>query len=387
MSAGTIYTNRIIESAQAFLLRTKHRLSLCIMSQGRGSIIATPRFTDGDGGRYCYKATKLTRALMEIEIKRESVDRTYLLERNCTPLASQDSLWNSCFTECHHLHCNVSKRKILRDLQPTQKPIKIIGPKVMIIDSSSIIPPYFRFREEFLVAKRHRMAMCQIENVMSTIQDTIFCYLNKSQNFTTIDGAIAREQLLKSSCSDKRHIRYNLHQTYKELGQNPILFAVVRDPFERLISGYVDKCIREYSKSKKSCYDCPQNIRCFVHKLYASLRQTLNNDGVINFLHDLAPQNWYCDFRNPSHNYTIIKYEDSEGGYSKIGAEFDELLNRAGVSSNERVVIKGKLLKSGNSDSSSPEIPGSSTLPLGAACIINKSCAAFDRSPPPRLFP
>ncbi|EYC23982.1 hypothetical protein Y032_0014g2253 [Ancylostoma ceylanicum] len=299
MSAGTIYTNRIIESAQAFLLRTKHRLSLCIMSQGtfsRGIALHLPR-----------------RILYGIVVSLSAI--TYIaMSRN--------------------------------DLQPTQKPIKIIGPKVMIIDSSSIIPPYFRFREEFLVAKRHRMAMCQIENVMSTIQDTIFCYLNKSQNFTTIDGAIAREQLLKSSCSDKRHIRYNLHQTYKELGQNPILFAVVRDPFERLISGYVDKCIREYSKSKKSCYDCPQNIRCFVHKLYASLRQTLNNDGVINFLHDLAPQNWYCDFRNPSHNYTIIKYEDSEGGYSKIGAEFDELLNRAGVSSNERVVIKGKLLNS-----------------------------------------
>ncbi|EYC23984.1 hypothetical protein Y032_0014g2253 [Ancylostoma ceylanicum] len=46
MSAGTIYTNRIIESAQAFLLRTKHRLSLCIMSQGtfsRGIALHLPR--------------------------------------------------------------------------------------------------------------------------------------------------------------------------------------------------------------------------------------------------------------------------------------------------------------------------------------------------------
>ncbi|KIH52380.1 hypothetical protein ANCDUO_17519, partial [Ancylostoma duodenale] len=52
----------------------------------------------------------------------------------------------------------------------------------------------------------------------------------------------------------------------------------------------------------------------------------------------------YCDFLNPLHNYNIIKYEDSEEGYSKIGAAFDDLFKEAGVPSHERETIRGELL-------------------------------------------
>ncbi|RCN38647.1 hypothetical protein ANCCAN_15436 [Ancylostoma caninum] len=96
--------------------------------------------------------------------------------------------------------------------------------------------------------------------------------------------------------------------------------------------------------NKKSCYECPQNIRCFVHKLHVSLREALNQNSIINVFDDLAPQTWYCDFLNPLHNYTIIKYEDSEEGYSKIGAAFDDLFKEAGIPSHERETIRGRLL-------------------------------------------
>ncbi|RCN38648.1 hypothetical protein ANCCAN_15437 [Ancylostoma caninum] len=66
----------------------------------------------------------------------------------------------------------------------------------MIIDRSSIIPPYFRFREDYMVARKHRLAMCRIENAMSEIQDAIFCYLTNSQNITLQSRTITRKHLL-----------------------------------------------------------------------------------------------------------------------------------------------------------------------------------------------
>ncbi|EPB75773.1 hypothetical protein ANCCEY_05131 [Ancylostoma ceylanicum] len=66
-------------------------------------------------------------------------------------------------------------------------------PQVTIIDKPSILPPFFRFREEYLVVKKYHLATCQIEKVMTTIRDGIFCYLTDSKNFTKHNRTISKE--------------------------------------------------------------------------------------------------------------------------------------------------------------------------------------------------
>ncbi|EYC09499.1 hypothetical protein Y032_0060g3153 [Ancylostoma ceylanicum] len=231
----------------------------------------------------------------------------------------------------------------------TQEKVMVMGPmepQVMIIDKSSILPPFFRFREEYLVVKKYRLATCQIEKVMTTIRDGIFCYLTDSKNFTSHNRTMSKEYWRNRFCSDLRHWRNDLDRIYEELGPNPILFTIVRDPVERFISGYVDKCLKEHSRRNNTCYKCRRDLRCFVNRLHASLQNVLNHSKE-NFYYDrhFAPQTWYCDFRDHLRNYTIIKYASGKEGYLKMATDFDMLFERAGVPLHEREAVRSELLK------------------------------------------
>ncbi|KIH62567.1 hypothetical protein ANCDUO_07150 [Ancylostoma duodenale] len=193
------------------------------------------------------------------------------------------------------------------------------------------------------IVKKYRLATCQIEKVMSTIRDGMFCYLTDSKNFTAHNREISKEHWGNRFCKN-RHIRKNLDEIYKELGQETSVFAIVRDPFDRLISGYVDKCIKESQFTKNSCYNCTGNFSCFVGNLHLSLQQRFANKQIKgSFYNDrhFAPQT-YCDFRNHFHDYTIIKYAPGKED-SQTAAAIDELLEKAGVPSHEREVVGREL--------------------------------------------
>ncbi|EYB90906.1 hypothetical protein Y032_0212g2229 [Ancylostoma ceylanicum] len=224
--------------------------------------------------------------------------------------------------------------------------VKVLEPQVIAINMSSIIPPFFRFREEYLVAKKYRLATCQIEKVMSTIRGGMFCYLTDSKNFTAHNRKISQEHWGNSFCK-RRHIRKDLDKIYKELGQKTTVFAIVRDPFDRLISGYVDKCMKEAFYTKNSCYNCTGNFSCFVRNLHMSLQKRFALEHIKgSFYNDrhFAPQTWYCDFRNHLHDYAIIKYSPGKED-PETAAAIDELFEEAGVPSHERETIGRELPK------------------------------------------
>ena len=87
--------------------------------------------------------------------------------------------------------------------------------------------------------------------------------------------------------------------------------VVVRDPLERFISGFLDKCrihkVWLY-ESKTHCFRCKDDVSCFLKKLDETLR-----DPKIRVLdmdtHHFIPQSWYCEMgKYMTNNYTIIKF-------------------------------------------------------------------------------
>ncbi|KAK5974391.1 hypothetical protein GCK32_021608 [Trichostrongylus colubriformis] len=54
------------------------------------------------------------------------------------------------------------------------------------------------------------------------------------------------------------------------IGGDLTLFAVVRHPIDRFLSGYVDKCMKErtYFTEKERCFGCQNDMRCFVDHLH-----------------------------------------------------------------------------------------------------------------------
>ncbi|RCN50709.1 hypothetical protein ANCCAN_03322 [Ancylostoma caninum] len=65
---------------------------------------------------------------------------------------------------------------------------------------------------------------------MSTIRDGIFCYLKDPVEFVSHNRRISTENYV-NRCS---------YET--ERSARRVKFAVVRDPIDRFLSGYADKC-------------------------------------------------------------------------------------------------------------------------------------------------
>ncbi|KAL6741697.1 hypothetical protein Aduo_014926 [Ancylostoma duodenale] len=83
-------------------------------------------------------------------------------------------------------------------------------------EKSTLIPPFFGYKEEYQVAPKYHLSSCIIEKVMSTITEAIFCYITNTTEFTANHRSISTE----------------------------VYYSVVRDPIDRFLSGFVDKCIK-----------------------------------------------------------------------------------------------------------------------------------------------
>ncbi|RCN45842.1 hypothetical protein ANCCAN_08139, partial [Ancylostoma caninum] len=111
------------------------------------------------------------------------------------------------------------------------------------------------------------------------------------------------------------------------------MIAIVRDPVDRFVSGFVDKCLRHFcrisgSKFGRSSHFVAmdaersatisqkseqffQNLTCFMEKEYnrmmklaAEFRKSGNFDDDHFF-----PQSWRCEFSSRLHDYYILKFD------------------------------------------------------------------------------
>ncbi|ETN84344.1 hypothetical protein NECAME_06906 [Necator americanus] len=108
-------------------------------------------------------------------------------------------------------------------------------------DESNVFPPFIRYREYFQDIPEYRLCTCFIEKVMSTIRDGIFCYLRDPIEFVVQNRRISTENYVNRFCSpaavDRKMCSYTTEKSSRRLK-----FAVVRDPIDRFLSGYADKC-------------------------------------------------------------------------------------------------------------------------------------------------
>ncbi|KAI6198296.1 hypothetical protein M3Y99_01888200 [Aphelenchoides fujianensis] len=120
------------------------------------------------------------------------------------------------------------------------------------------LPDFTRYHEQeilhtvppFPASPKHKINACAIEKNSNTVLTGIMWLcedLNESWFF--MNGS-----------TDLKEINEWLH------------LAIVRDPFERFISGFVDKCIieRTFTRAnrKTACNGCGSSIVCFIHREY-----------------------------------------------------------------------------------------------------------------------
>ncbi|WKY08134.1 hypothetical protein Q1695_007546 [Nippostrongylus brasiliensis] len=109
-------------------------------------------------------------------------------------------------------------------------------------DKNELLPPFEKYFRGFQVSQKYHLARCRIAKVMTTLTYAIFCYISNSTEFDADNRRISTENVRDRFCGEQNIA--NGVDIRKLLGPQAIQFAIVRDPVDRFLSGFVEKCVR-----------------------------------------------------------------------------------------------------------------------------------------------
>ncbi|KHJ97479.1 hypothetical protein OESDEN_02538 [Oesophagostomum dentatum] len=143
----------------------------------------------------------------------------------------------------------------------------------------------------------------------------VMCYLFNEDRFIQRGRKISTEGYQNRFCKNMNE--YDSLQTLSAKmnvsRRNLNLIAVVRDPLNRFVSGFVNKCLREHvwKRYPDHCNGCKTNLTCFMEKMYTRMRQWSTGAYSKPSFDDnhFFPQNWRCEFNSHLHEYHILKFD------------------------------------------------------------------------------
>ncbi|KAI6170701.1 hypothetical protein M3Y97_01119900 [Aphelenchoides bicaudatus] len=155
------------------------------------------------------------------------------------------------------------------------------------------------------ISPKQKINVCVIEKNMSTILTAIICYLFDSEHNTEVFN--------KRSCQGRNELLEFVGDLNNYTNVEGWLhLAVSRDPIERFVSSFVDKCV--IRKRKGTCQNCKSNVTCFIERMHRRMLR-YSNDKVRKYKLDEShfyPQNWRCNFSKHFGDYTIIPFNNSK---------------------------------------------------------------------------
>lgn len=98
--------------------------------------------------------------------------------------------------------------------------------------------------ERFQTAPNLRLGACVIQKCLSTTISSILCFLRNETAFRLAGRSFVSEYAADQFCPKADEAGSVQEAKQKGGGGEWTFFVVVRDPIDRFLSGYVDKCIR-----------------------------------------------------------------------------------------------------------------------------------------------
>uniref|UniRef100_A0A0N4Z8M8 Sulfotransfer_1 domain-containing protein n=1 Tax=Parastrongyloides trichosuri TaxID=131310 RepID=A0A0N4Z8M8_PARTI len=216
------------------------------------------------------------------------------------------------------------------------------------------IPAYRNVLSRFRVNKKYKINFCTITKNFSTMIRGILCYIDHPGYAKKYKTPISNTKWTYKYCDD-----YNYEETTVGIAQNYTQGSIgklmktytnivfVREPLERFISGFVDKCLiaKDFIKLDPSyCYGCKTNLKCFVNRFYNKIKTQIlhpRKKHVDNFddIH-FYPQSWHCQLKLYRQYYTILKYGTKSDDLKLFYKEFFNLLKSKGVPQKQVDFIK-----------------------------------------------
>ncbi|KAL6737690.1 hypothetical protein Aduo_011313 [Ancylostoma duodenale] len=161
-------------------------------------------------------------------------------------------------------------------------------------------------------APNYHLMTCLVPKSMSTVMAQIFCYLLHGKEFISAGRSILIRMPGDGSCLVKNsfHSLDGMIQILNMENMSDWKFTMVtRDPADRFLSGFIDRCIRV----NELCYDCGNNMTCFIEAEYRKAveyanAQEWNGKNLSRDDWHMFPQNWHCYLEKYHSNYEFIRY-------------------------------------------------------------------------------
>ncbi|CAJ0933803.1 unnamed protein product, partial [Mesorhabditis belari] len=178
------------------------------------------------------------------------------------------------------------------------------------------IPGFIPFEAKYVISPRYKIATCSIQKSMSTVMRGIMCYLFNETRFKDAGRQILKETHGVRFCANKNEYTSSNQKRAKfNLTGDWRLLMISRDPVDRFLSGFLDKCIRK-PQGAGFCNGCGRNMTCFLITEYDRIKRQIRVNKFPRTFDDqhFFPQTWRCDLDKERHRYNVLRYSSDASG-------------------------------------------------------------------------
>ncbi|CAJ0596039.1 unnamed protein product [Cylicocyclus nassatus] len=125
-------------------------------------------------------------------------------------------------------------------------------------EAAECIPPIYPYVQNYRVSPKYHLLACTIEKNFSTMLTAILCYLYDENRFIQKGRNISTDTYRRRSCAKLNEYK-SLKAVHSALNVSKwSMIAVVRNPLNRFVSGFANKCLIEevWRKFPDRCNRC-----------------------------------------------------------------------------------------------------------------------------------
>ncbi|CEF61863.1 Sulfotransferase family-containing protein [Strongyloides ratti] len=170
------------------------------------------------------------------------------------------------------------------------------------------------------------MVSCFVHKNMCTVMSEILCLIQYPKLYN--NGRKITDQIYKNrtckNVNEKNSINFIYESTTEsKTNKSWIYLMIIRNPIDRFISGFIDRCDNDHIDmfSPKYCYGCRKNLTCALNNIYNRMSLLFFNKYLLIKNPDdyhFAPQTWRCNLQKDFHLFTFLNYSQPVTFYSSL---------------------------------------------------------------------